>query len=781
MNDAQRRWSNWSRWTLLALALLGLAALWTAPAAAEEPPQTQLAAADPWARTVELVLDGQFEPALHTSEALPSGPLTDKVRQWLEEHDQAQDQRRQMDQADYEKYVGYAKERIERKEYTLALQRTLQAADNLADPRAILAEPWVQQLITDSLQEAGRLKQDDKWEKAWEIYYYLGILDEREPRYEKLERETLTRIRLDRMFEKDSKWEEPIRDITWDMAKAAIEFIERFYHEDPAPFKDMAEGGLEHLTLLAESKSAHETFEGLKREEDRQSFISRVGVKLDQVRAAPRLGRVEIIQYFMRALDINRQTVNLPENLVVSELMRGAMAPLDDFTSIIWPAEWGEFDKHTQGDFVGVGISIAKNRVSDEIEVVTPLAFTPAYRAGIQQGDIITAVDGKDLEGLSLNKTVEIITGPRGTDVTLTIRRGDKSFDVVLRREQVVIETVTGTERLKDDPQNWNFWIDREQGVAYVRVVSFARNTVDILKSVLSDLRRDGMKGLILDLRDDPGGLLDSAEQMASMFLPKNSKVHSIRGRNPRDNKSYFTQEDGAFIDFPVTVLINESSASASEIVSGALHDNHRATLVGERTYGKFSVQNLVGISNVPKAALKITTARYYLPSGVSLHHEKGAATWGVDPDVPVRLVSKERAKYLELRRQRDVLGPVKEAPVDPLVDDEGGGDAELEDDGGAIHPPVEVAPGDEDEAGADEAAKEGAAEGDEGAEGPDEADGVEGPKLPPLKQEDKNDRPAADPQLDTALLIMRVTLIGQKYPTLATANPGTETKPRPE
>ncbi|RJP39570.1 MAG: S41 family peptidase [Phycisphaerales bacterium] len=758
-----RRLSVW----VLALVIL------PGPGRADERSPLDAPAGDAWDRMLKLVRGGEFDAARDLSRSLPDGAVSDHVRQWLAEYSNQQAERERLNREDYDKYVRYAHERIERKEYELALRWAIQASDNLQTPAAILQEPWVVSLISAAMDEGARLRSQGKWEDAWKLYYYLGILDEREPRYEKLERECITHIRLDRMFEEGGKWDEPIRDIKWRMAEVALGYVSRFYHDEQVPFRRMAESGLEQLLILADSASARNVFDGLKSDVDRAAFRNRIQYKLDEVSAQREVDVRACTQVLHRALDINAETINLPESLVVSEMTRGAFDALDDFTSIIWPAEFPEFSKHTQGDFVGVGISIFKN-VKAEIEVVTPLAFTPAYEAGVQAGDIITHVDGKPLKGISINTTVDIITGPEGTSVTLTMRRGDRSFDVTLTRKRVVIETVTGIQRREDDPQQWNYWIDRENGVGYVRVSSFARNTVDILKRVVSDLRREGMKGLVLDLRGNPGGLLDSAEQMASLFLSRNMKVHSIKGRNPQDDKEYFTRDDGPFTNVPLTVLVDESSASASEIVSGAIRDNRRGTVIGARTFGKFSVQNLIPINNNPDAALKITTARYYLPSGVSLHRDPDSPNWGVNPNIPVRLVRKEKTKYLQVQRRRDVLGPLADldiddeaenepVAIDPADGDGSAGDGGAGDEGGAV-PDGAVAPNDE---GEDVKSGEPTAEGSMAGDGePKEA------ALPQIEQPDENDRPQADPQLDTAMLFMRIALLAEGKQTLAAAQP---------
>jgi carboxyl-terminal processing protease len=497
--------------------------------------------------------------------------------------------------------------------------------------------------------------------------------------------------------------------------------------------------------------------EGLANEDDRNDFIARVQERLDQVTAAPSVDRREAVEHFRRVVKkINAQTVRLPEELVVVELMRGALEPLDDFTTIIWPNEREEFDKHTRGDFVGVGISIIKNR-ADEIEVVSPLEDTPAYRAGVQAGDIITKADGEELKPFSLTKVVRMITGQEGTTVTLTIRRDGKEMEFPLERATVKIRSVKGIRRDPGNEERWEHWLDRELGVGYVRVTNFQGNTVEDVGNALSDLV--GLKGLVLDLRGNPGGLLDAACQLSTLFLKRGETIVSTKGRIRHDNRSFGAPGNGPYSDIPLVVLVDERSASASEIVSGAVRDNDRGVVVGERTFGKFSVQNLIPLSR-SGAKLKITTARYYLPNGDSLQRDPKLETWGVQPDVPIRLVHKESIKLYEMRREADLLGPPKQPADDEPSDDD------LEDES----EPAEDAEDAQDTDGDTENQQpDAAAEGEEQESGDDE-EAAEEPKLPPLKQPDPNDRPKADPQLDAALLLMRVTLIDKSFPAHAAA-----------
>jgi len=694
-----------------------------------------------WRRTVDHVARGEFEQATDAVRKIDAGDeITTRVRAWLEDFRAKQGARRELDRADFEKYVGYAKARIEREEYRYALRWLVDAADCAADRDALLKSEWVQDLVNKALAAADDRRKEREWREAWRIYSYLGIIFDREPRYEKLQREVLTHLRFESMFKEDSKWEERIERVRWRDAERAMEIIGQYYVE-PADFREITQRGLEQLLLLAESKSAQEEFAGLADEHDRADFEARVQAHLDQVLEAPSVDRREAVEHFRRVVKkINKQTVELPEELVIAELMRGALEPLDDFTTIIWPHDIDEFDKHTRGDFVGVGISIIKNN-QDEVEVVSPLEDTPAYRAGIQAGDIIVRADGLELKEYSLNKVVTMITGEEGTSVTLTVRRNGKELEFPLVRSKVKIRSVKGIRRDPMDEERWDHWLDRDLGIGYIRVTNFQGNTVEDVENVLSGLV--GLKGLVLDLRGNPGGLLESAWRLSTLFLKRGDTIVSTKGRIKQDDHVFDTPGTGAYSDVPLIVLVDERSASASEIVSGAVRDNGRGIVVGERTYGKFSVQNLVPLGRAG-AKLKITTAKYYLPSGASLHREPDAETWGVDPDIPIRLVHKEVARLYEMRREANLLGPQK-ADKDGDKSDEDADDLE------------------------DARTDEGGDESKNEEDGDDKKD--DKPKLPPLKQPDPNDRPKEDPQLDAALLLMRVTLVESSFPTHAAAD----------
>jgi len=759
-----------SRWfvipNLMGAAILGIASVPTAQVVAASPETAPKD--DPWRKSLDLVLQGDFQGAGRTIRQLKDGKLIDEVRGWLDEYQTKQTARKELDRADLDKYVGYAKARIERKEYAKALDQAILAHDVAENKAEFLSSDWMGDLVNKSLEEAVELRKKKDWRGAWHLYADLSTLYDREPRYQKLEHEVLTHLRLDHMFKEDVHWAERIEKVQWKDAEAALECIGLYYVVQP-DFKAVTERGLEQLLLLAESESAQQTFEGLKNADDRRDFVARIQENLEQVRTAATVDRSECVQRFRRAvLKINKETVRLPDELVISELMRGALEPLDDFTTMIWPQDTEEFDKHTRGDFIGVGISIVKNKLG-EIEVVTPLEDTPAFRQGVQPGDVITKVDGVELKDWSLNKVVDTITGPNGTAVTLTIRREDKEIQFPLVREKVKIQSVKGWDRKPDG--TWNFWKDEENRIAYVRVANFQRNTAEDLMNVMSELQAKGIKGLVLDLRGNPGGLLDSAWQVSSLFLDRGDAIVSTKGRNHSEDQVLSDPSDGPYSDIPMVVMVDEASASASEIVSGALRDDGRATVIGERTFGKFSVQNLIPLSS-SNAKLKITTARYYIPSGVSLHREPTSEKWGVEPQIPVPLVRWERVNVYQLRRDADLLGAAKpekdkavaeeNVEIDPIT-----GDPVIESKKPAANGETTKA-----DAKSEKTDKSDAAANKDSERNKETLtlDAEKKDELPPLDQPDKNNRPKVDPQIDTALLVMRIKLLAQRFPTLAAA-----------
>jgi carboxyl-terminal processing protease len=336
---------------------------------------------------------------------------------------------------------------------------------------------------------------------------------------------------------------------------------------------------------------------------------------------------------------------------------------LDQHSAYINPKEYKQFSRTNDGSFSGVGIQIHVNPQTKRLFVISPIVGTPAYNAGIKPGDEIEKIDGQATQGMTADDAVDKIQGHAGTKITLTIRRrGDeKPFDVTLTRSDIVVETVMGDTRSAD--KQWEWMIDKENKIGYLRLTQFNKKSTSEMKAALQKLKEQNVRGVVLDLRTNPGGLLDAAVDIADMFLTS-GKIVSVEGRTRSPQTYSASPDDGKdpkklkLANPAMVILVDGFSASASEILAAALQDNHRAEIIGERTYGKGSVQNLIQMES-GRSALKLTTAKYLRPSGKNIHRfpdSKEEDEWGVRPDTEVKVSPQEEADYLQARRDRDVV-----------------------------------------------------------------------------------------------------------------------------
>ena len=335
------------------------------------------------------------------------------------------------------------------------------------------------------------------------------------------------------------------------------------------------------------------------------------------------------------------------------DAINGMLSGLDPFSNYISEDELNEFNKATRGKFGGIGIQIGMQR--GLLTVISPLEDTPAYWAGVLAGDIIIEIDGKSAEGLHLDEAVKKLTGDPGTTVRLKVRHmTGETEEVTITRAIIEVHSVKGFKR--DAADQWVYLVDPNEKIAYVRVTSFVENTAEELRKVLEGLQKEGMKGLVLDLRFNPGGILKTAVEVADLFVGEGIIVQT-KGRTTPYWEATATKE-GTLPYVPMVVLVNPFSASASEIVAGALQDHHRAIIVGERTFGKGSVQNVIPLEG-EKAALKLTTAKYYLPSGRNIHREEDMTDkdeWGVMPDIVVPMTPADYVRLLRARQAGEVI-----------------------------------------------------------------------------------------------------------------------------
>ena len=328
---------------------------------------------------------------------------------------------------------------------------------------------------------------------------------------------------------------------------------------------------------------------------------------------------------------------------LVENAINGMLTGLDAHSSYMNAKAYKDMQIQTKGEFGGLGIEVTQD--NGFIKVVSPIDDTPAYRAGIKPGDIITALDGKTVQGLSLNDAVDKMRGPPNAKIVLTIKRAglDKPLEVPLIRETIRIQVIKS--RLEAD------------NIGYIRLSQFTEQADPGVRAAIKSLREKSggkMRALILDLRNDPGGLLDQAVAVSSDFISK-GEIVSTRARHPEDSNRWNAKGEDQLNGLPLVVLINGGSASASEIVAGALQDHRRAILLGTRSFGKGSVQTVIPLPG--SGAMRLTTARYYTPSGRSIQG------LGIEPEVVVAETREEVASF----------GGDREADLNKIISNQGG------------------------------------------------------------------------------------------------------------
>ena len=323
---------------------------------------------------------------------------------------------------------------------------------------------------------------------------------------------------------------------------------------------------------------------------------------------------------------------------LIESAIAGMLTSLDPHSSYLSAKSFQDMQVQTRGEFGGLGIEVTMD--AGLVKVVSPIDGTPAHRAGLKPGDFISHLEGKPILGLTLAEAVEKMRGKVGTDLRLTIRRkGTKAFDVTVTRAVIQIRSVRS--RMEGD-------------IGYLRITSFNEQADKGSIKAIAKFKKnagDKLKGLVLDLRNNPGGLLDQSVKISDLFLDK-GEIVSTRSRRPEDTQRFNAHTGDLMNGLPVVVLINGGSASASEIVAGALQDHGRAILLGTKTFGKGSVQTIMPLSG--HGAMRLTTARYYTPSGRSIQ------AVGIEPDIKVEQARIENLAAQQTRREADLKGALK-------------------------------------------------------------------------------------------------------------------------
>ena len=330
----------------------------------------------------------------------------------------------------------------------------------------------------------------------------------------------------------------------------------------------------------------------------------------------------EKIDLFSEVLEkINQEYVEeIDQSEVMDSAINGILQSLDPYSSYMSPEIFEETQIETSGEFGGLGIEVSME--AGVVKIITPIDDTPASKAGVKAGDYIVRINGEQVQGKTLMEAVNLMRGPVGTSIEITIRRKGLKKAKTFKITREIIEIKSVVSELKD------------KKVGYLRLRSFNENSDTQLKKEISKLEKnEKLVGYILDLRNNPGGLLSQAVKISDFFLD-DGEIVSTKGRKRRENRKFFARKGDRINGKPLIVLVNRGSASASEIVAGALQDQKRAVLLGETTYGKGSVQSIIPLKN--RGAIRLTISKYYLPSGKSI------SDIGVSPDIKVEEKEKD-------------------------------------------------------------------------------------------------------------------------------------------
>lgn len=535
----------------------------------------------------------------------------------------------------------------------------------------LFADPFVKSLIQTSIDRGAGLEAKGRWLDSYTNYYYwLSAVDPNNKGYTEHTEELLDKAGIAASFQ-DSPCEtrkERYDGITPEMFERAVEAL-NFTYVHSIDYEKMASAAVKRCDQLAQvlslafpegvDSNSATAFAAPGRDKV-NAWSTALAALQEEIKAAhDHFGREEFLGIMDRVLALNDTTVTLPRTALISHFAEASLGTLDPYTVMIWPRQADEFEKMMMNEFTGIGVEISKPK--GLLTIASLLPDTPADKAGLDAGDVIEAIDGIPTTDMSLTCAVKKIQGPRGTTVILAIRRAaqDKKQNVSVVRDRITVPSIRGWQRTED--RKWLYLVDEANKIGYVRITSFVGETAADFEAVVKDLESQGLKALIVDLRYNTGGLLDSAVKITDMFVSEGPIV-STQPRAGRQVVTEYAKARGTHPNYPLVVLTNAGSASASEIVAGALSDPryHRATLVGTRTHGKGSVQQITPYPG-GGAQLKFTMAYYHLPSGQPVKsrdavEKEGGKDWGVGPDVTVDLNSDETRAMLDNQKDNDVL-----------------------------------------------------------------------------------------------------------------------------
>ena len=552
-------------------------------------------------------------------------------------------------------------------------------AHSFADiPDFVVSLNLVSQLIEQAQQAAITAEKQGDWIQTQTLYRLLELLFNGRNDYRQMRQRASRHVRALRLYAPKrfqdlqhtnairrgksqdqvpvtipENWQKLAKGANLQIFKQTISRSTNFY-VGSTNYQQLLFGAIDSVITLINIQGAEQSFPTLtdrQAMEKMQRFL--LGLK-GIVQRQPGISYKQSLSIIDSIILMNNKTINLPETAIYYELTEGATSKLDDFSAVIWPSEQEHFSRTIEGKYYGVGIHIQmKER---RLTVISPIANSPAQRAGIRTNDTIVTVDGKDCSTWTLSQAVREITGPVNTQVLLGVERPGEHdiLQISLKRAEILIESILGWNRNANE--QWNYYIDQEKTIGYVRITQFIKQTADDLDEAINQLEQDGnLQALIIDLRFNPGGLLRSAIDISDRFIA-HGPIVSTRDAMGRQTSLYSAKPQNTMKDIPLIVLVNQGSASASEIVAGALQDHDRAWIVGQRTYGKGSVQDPYAINSNPLTILKLTTQYYALPKGRIIHRHPDDIIWGIEPNLSVKMTEQQVADAIEFRRKADII-----------------------------------------------------------------------------------------------------------------------------
>jgi carboxyl-terminal processing protease len=440
------------------------------------------------------------------------------------------------------------------------------------------------------------------------------------------------------------RWTEEVAGIDLQMAVESLLLAES-EHVERIPVRDMLDGGLASIRNLVTAPGLEATFEGLSDPARVVAFLAAIDASAAALDVPA--NAIDARAVITRLMEANEASIGFPEQVILREFVDGATDELDRFSGMIWPFDAEQFKRQMEGKFVGVGIQIQESEVG-EVVVVSPLEGKPAFFAGVQPDDVIAEVDGQSTAGWTVHDAVRHITGPKDTTVVLGLRReGELELVYVpIVRDVIRMPTVKGWSKeapSESGEEDWNFLIDPDLRIGYIKLTGFDKQTYRDIRAALAQMYQDGMvNGIVLDLRHNPGGLLDVAASISNLWV---SEGTIVSGEDRDGDRTFLMAARSRFCylgGMPTAVLVNQGSASASEIVAGCLQAHRAAVIIGDRSFGKGSVQTVHGVG--PEAHIKVTSQYYRLPSidgitpGRLVHRRPGSDDWGVVPDLIVEM-----------------------------------------------------------------------------------------------------------------------------------------------